>query len=419
MFFYRFLKEKGNLFKVYQLHQYSKKIKFLGLFDEEYYLERYPDVKNSKINPLDHYLYYGYKEGRNPGCLFDTNFYLKKYPDVKKSGINPLIHYVDRGMKENRVKNRDDDSIKEHIKETNAVLDSANALFNTIFLDYELQSKGVLKDLQDLSKLILLFIKKICEKHDISWWLDGGTLLGAVRHGDFIPWDDDMDIAMMREDYHKFISVLYDELEAHNLSDCIRPVFKKRISGDGKKVTGFIQISIMPKIDGRYKVMGRVDIFPFDFLIDYDDIDSLGVSYNRAYSHLKTYLTNGSDLRSLYMGLDVDDVISRHYSELNLSFDRQKYIIPGVEGGFGYHRNINELIVLDSDRFLPLKEISFSGLSCYSPNDADYYLKSIYGDYMTIPKKIATHKRIDTLRDVENIDELYSYYIKRMEEAIL
>lgn len=99
MFFYRFLKEKGNLFKVYQLHQYSKKIKFLGLFDEEYYLERYPDVKNSKINPLDHYLYYGYKEGRNPGCLFDTNFYLKKYPDVKKSGINPLIHYVDRGMK--------------------------------------------------------------------------------------------------------------------------------------------------------------------------------------------------------------------------------------------------------------------------------------------------------------------------------
>ena len=174
----------------------------------------------------------------------------------------------------------------------------------------------------------------------------------------------------------------------------------------------------MPKIEGRYKVMGRVDIFPFDFLIDYDDIDSFGVSYNRAYSHLKTYLTKGSDLRSLYMGLDVDDVISRHYSELNLSFDRQKYIIPGVEGGFGYHRNINELIVLDSDRFLPLKEISFSGLKCYSPNDADYYLKSIYGDYMSIPKKIATHKRIDTLRDVEDIEERYSYYIKRMEEAL-
>ena len=114
MFFYRFFKEKGNVFKVYKLHQYSKKIKFLGLFDEEYYLKRYPDVKSSKIDPLDHYLYYGYKEGRNPGQLFDNNFYLRKYPDVKKSGINPLIHYVDKGMKENRVKNKDDDSIKEH-----------------------------------------------------------------------------------------------------------------------------------------------------------------------------------------------------------------------------------------------------------------------------------------------------------------
>lgn len=418
MFFYRLLKEKGNLFKVYKLHQYSKKIKFLGLFDEKYYLDKYPDVKSSKIDPLDHYLYFGYREGRNPGRLFDNNFYLNEYPDVKKSGINPLIHYVEHGMKENRLRNKDDANMKEHIKKTNEILDSANELFNTIFLDYELQSKGLLKDLQDLTKLILVFIMKICEKYEIKWWLTAGTLLGAVRHQDFIPWDDDMDIAMMREDYHKFISVLYDEIEAYGLSDCIRPVFKKRISGSGEKVTGFIQISIMPKIDGRYKVLGRVDILPFDFLVDYEDIDSFGVSYNRAYSHLKTYLTQGSNVRALYMGLDPDDVISRLYSELNLSLEKQKYVIPGVEGGFGYHRNRVELRIWDSDRFFPLKEINFSGLTCYSLNDDDYYLKSVYGDYMSIPKKVATHKRIDLVRNVKDIDKLYDYYIKRMEEAL-
>ena len=59
---------------------------------------------------------------------------------------------------------------------------------------------------------VLAEIDKVCKKYDIPWYADCGTLLGGVRHGGFIPWDDDMDICMLRHDYIKFISVAKDEL---------------------------------------------------------------------------------------------------------------------------------------------------------------------------------------------------------------
>lgn len=59
---------------------------------------------------------------------------------------------------------------------------------------------------------ILNEIDKICKKYNITYWLDGGTLLGCVRHKGFIPWDDDLDIAVYEEDYERLLAILQKEL---------------------------------------------------------------------------------------------------------------------------------------------------------------------------------------------------------------
>jgi hypothetical protein len=76
-----------------------------GLFDKDYYLKTNPDVEVSGIDPVEHYVSFGWKEGRNPGPDFDTRFYLVLYQDVESAGINPLIHFIRHGKKENRLPN--------------------------------------------------------------------------------------------------------------------------------------------------------------------------------------------------------------------------------------------------------------------------------------------------------------------------
>jgi GR25 family glycosyltransferase involved in LPS biosynthesis len=83
-------------------NQEYKVIKKSKLFDDKYYLKNYPDVRRADVDPLKHYVTYGWKEGRNPSEKFDTNFYLATYSDIALSKMNPLLHYIKYGQAEGR-----------------------------------------------------------------------------------------------------------------------------------------------------------------------------------------------------------------------------------------------------------------------------------------------------------------------------
>lgn len=116
---------------------------------------------------------------------------------------------------------------------------------------------------------VLDTINRICQKHNIVWYADWGTLLGAVRHHGFIPWDDDVDICIKRPDYEKLLKILPNELPAgwrlqHKYGDEEQPQFWACVL-NGSTIS--IEEERLQRFHGCPFVVG-VDIFPMDYIPD-------------------------------------------------------------------------------------------------------------------------------------------------------
>ena len=77
---------------------------------------------------------------------------------------------------------------------------------------YNKEDNCELRRLQFIELEVMKLFSGICDKHHLRYYLVGGTMLGAVRHNGFIPWDDDMDVGMPRPDYERFLKVVKNEL---------------------------------------------------------------------------------------------------------------------------------------------------------------------------------------------------------------
>ena len=121
------------------------------------------------------------------------------------------------------------------------------------------------KEIQQIQKVeleMLIEFDRICRKYDITYSIDGGTLLGAIRHGGFIPWDDDADVIMNRSEYEKFLKVVDEELDNSRFyfQDVNRTIGYRW--GYGKlrrKYTKFIRLNqeFMPYEQGVFMEIGR------------------------------------------------------------------------------------------------------------------------------------------------------------------
>ena len=112
-------KSKFNLKKANYYKKMYSKIMELGLFDEKFYLSSYPHIKNSGMDPLVHYLFHGYKEGKKPTANFDLEKYLKKFPEIEKNSLNPIIHYIENNNEGFIRKYNPFEIMKERILSTN------------------------------------------------------------------------------------------------------------------------------------------------------------------------------------------------------------------------------------------------------------------------------------------------------------
>lgn len=386
-----------------EYNKFKKQVEFILFFEQfdeinNYSLEMYDFMKNDNELSL----------GRNEENLLSYGSFLNYYYNFlqflemenKISQLNTKIEFLENKM-------RDFESI----------INSNNELFNTIFLNYTLKPNKLLFNVQSLCLELLSFVNKICQKHNIKWWLDCGNLLGSIRHENFIPWDDDVDIGMMRKDYHKFIDIMFEEFDKNNVINYIDVGYRWR-QYENIEINSFLQFAIRDENVGNNLILAGLDVFPYDFMGSYDS-NTFGPAYNEANRRFYKILTTGSDTSKLYMGLNYSDIIDNYFQELNLTYEEDNFIITGVEGGFGYNgTNLYELIVFNYSDIFPLNESQFGEYVFPVPRDSHFYLKSIYGnDYMSIPKNIRTHNRLNDLRNIPNINNILEKKVNILKEV--
>lgn len=230
---------------------------------------------------------------------------------------------------------------------------------------------------------ILEVIDGICKRHQIDYWLDGGTLLGAVRHGGFIPWDDDIDIGMTLEGLEKFIQVAPAELPEHLFLQTPEtdPTSKEPITKIRDLNSLYIEGGDRFNVD--YQKGLYVDIFPF---IPYPSMPRKWIKFickniSKCYSILSAqhYYSWRAAAEFVYFGLKY--LTCRTLWAVLCPFFSKKEYLSNILINNGYG------IMHRQDSVFPLSTITFEGKTFRAPASPDKYLSDLYRNYMTIPPK--------------------------------
>jgi len=244
---------------------------------------------------------------------------------------------------------------------------------------------------------ILKEIDRVCTKHNIKWWIEDGTLLGALRYQDFIPWDDDCDIGMMREDYEKFVKVARFDMDEKFIFQArgIDPLYSRRLPKVRMKGTKLVEHD--EDLHEKYFQGIFVDIFVWDYFYGWEKPLTHLFNIMPRIRTKRTEYPKHSLKRTLHGVMTaVPYAIHRLLELVYLGFRwmvRKNSNLPYIS----YEAQMSNELFFKREIVFPLcRKHIMAGEYFPAPNDSDKYLTDMYGDYMQLPppEDRRTHSRL-------------------------
>lgn len=241
---------------------------------------------------------------------------------------------------------------------------------------------------------MLKFVDYVCQKYNLDYWLEGGTLLGAIRHQGFIPWDDDLDISMPRTSFNEFLKVAPKELPdnmtlqtAKNERGYFNLFVPLKIRDNNSRYITRLERGVEPYHQGIY-----IDIFPYDkrpthslarHMYKFTSKKILRLLYHK-YAPVYLYTGHHPKVYRSISKLFPKSLLEKTLTTIIVNSNKKES--PYL--GYGYDCINNSWF--NCEDFYPLKKAKFEDGEFNIPNNADRILKHQFGDYWTMSPK---HKR--------------------------
>lgn len=244
---------------------------------------------------------------------------------------------------------------------------------------------------------ILIYVDEICRRHQLRYYLVGGTLIGAVRHGGFIPWDDDIDISMPRDDYERFINLCKVELPTH--------LIVKNYLTDSLSMYNFLKVENINTISIEKDVLHLgcrggvgIDVFPLDgisknYFLRILHFEAVHVLRFLRHAHYVDISSKINPFKKIVYSLlqrafSFRFILSTMDRLCKLKRYNESKLVCNFYGAWGRREIVPKVI------FGAPVNVEFEQHSFLAPSQKELYLKRLYNDYMTLPpveKRVGHH----------------------------